>query len=105
MGGHGHVGEGGICVNVATNGYEDGRGIGKVQKLVEPYVMEEVVKRGGSVNGETGIGFAKAQYVLLGKSDDHIDSMLAIKNALDPNGILSPYKVFPHGRKMIWKSL
>jgi len=90
---------------VTVEGYDNYKVIGKVHKLIEPYVLEEVVKRKGSINGEIGIGFAKAQHILLGKSDDFLDSMLAVKNALDPNGILGPYKIFPHGRKMIWKNI
>ena len=104
VGGYGHVGDGNIHINVTVTGYENETTAKKVQDLLEPYVLEEVARRKGSISAEHGVGFAKAQYLMLSKSDAMIDAMLAIKNSLDPNGIMSPYKVFPHGRKIIWKS-
>lgn len=105
VGGYGHVGDGNIHINVTVKGYDNDELTNKVQKLLEPYVLEEVAKRKGSISAEHGVGFAKAQYLMLSKSDECIDAMLAIKKALDPNGIMCPYKVFPHGRKIIWKSV
>ncbi len=105
VGGYGHVGDGNIHINVTVEGYENDELANKVHKLLEPYVLEEVAKRKGSISAEHGVGFAKAQYLMLSKSDACIDAMLAIKSALDPNGIMCPYKVFPHGRKIIWKSI
>ena len=105
IGGYGHVGDGNIQISVTVNGYDNYEEASRVQKLVEPYVHEEVVKRKGSISAEHGIGFIKAPYLIMSKSDACIDAMLAVKGALDPNGIMCPYKVFPHGRKVIWKKI
>ena len=95
-GGYGHIGDGNIHINVSVKGYEDQKLADKVQDLLEPYVLEEVAKRKGSISAEHGVGYAKAEYLGLSKSKECIDTMIAIKNALDPNGIMTPYKVFPH---------
>ena len=105
VGGYGHLGDGSICINVGVEGYDNYELFSKVKKQLEPFVYEEVTKRKGSVNAEYGIGYNKAQYILMSKSDDCLDSMLELKHALDPNGIMCPYKVFPHGRKVIWKQI
>ena len=99
------MGDGNIHINATVQGYDDNEAIAKAEKLLEPFVLEEVAKRQGSISAEHGIGFAKAQYLMLSKSEDCIDTMLAIKGVIDPNGIMNPYKVFPHGRKIVWKTV
>jgi D-2-hydroxyglutarate dehydrogenase len=95
VGGYGHVGDGNIHINVTVPGYDDHKRAEKVQNLLEPYLLEEVAKRKGSISAEHGVGAAKAEYLGLSKSEQCIDVMFAIKKVLDPNGIMAPYKVFP----------
>ena len=56
-------------------------------------VYEVVVRLGGSVSAEHGIGQLKT--VLLGQVKDPValEMMGAIKAALDPNGIMNPGKL------------
>ena len=91
VGGYGHVGDGNIHINVTAKQKENTE---KVESLLEPYVLEEVGKRKGSISAEHGIGFAKAKYLGLTKSKEYIEVMKIVKKAWDPNGILNPGKIF-----------
>lgn len=67
----------------------------EVHSLIEPYVFEWTSAQGGSISAEHGIGFKKAEYLAkYGKSPEAINIMAKIKLALDPKGIMNPYKVF-----------
>lgn len=57
-------------------------------------LMQQVVKLGGAISGEHGIGLAKTPFLRIQHSDAAIGAMKAVKAALDPNGILNPGKVF-----------
>lgn len=54
-----------------------------------------VVETGGSISAEHGIGRLKRQWLPLQRSEADIAAMRAIKNALDPHGILSPGTLLP----------
>ena len=56
--------------------------------------MEEVTRLGGAISGEHGIGLAKAPFFSLQHSESEINAMKAVKDALDPNGILNPGKLW-----------
>lgn len=53
----------------------------------------KAVELGGAVSGEHGIGFLKNDILAASKRDE-LRAMKAIKDALDPNGILNPGKLF-----------
>lgn len=53
----------------------------------------KAVDLGGAVSGEHGIGFLKNDILATSKRDE-LRAMKAIKDALDPNGILNPGKLF-----------
>ena len=57
-------------------------------------VMEKVVELGGAITGEHGIGLAKSPFLSLQHTPEEIAAMRAIKQALDPNGILAPGQIF-----------
>jgi len=63
--------------------------------LIEPEIYEWTAKHRGSVSAEHGIGLKKRQFVKFSKSGAAIDIMKDIKQVMDPNGILNPYKVLP----------
>ena len=64
-------------------------------QLIEPHIFEWVSKQRGSVSAEHGIGFKKTQFLHFSKSPEAIHQMNLMKNAMDPNKILNPYKVLP----------
>jgi len=78
----GHVGDGNIHVNVVGPGPED--------ETVDSAVLELVAGLGGSISAEHGIGRAKTAWLGLSRSASEVAAMSAIKNALDPQGILNP---------------
>ena len=57
-------------------------------------VMTKVVELGGAITGEHGIGIAKSPFLPLQHTPAEIGAMLAVKRALDPNGILAPGQMF-----------
>lgn len=57
-------------------------------------LMEKVIELGGAITGEHGVGLAKSPFMNLQHSAAEIRAMRAIKQALDPNGILNPDKQF-----------
>jgi glycolate oxidase len=58
-------------------------------------IFRAALDLGGTMSGEHGIGLSKAPYIPLELSPEQIAAMKAIKNALDPNNILNPGKIFP----------
>lgn len=67
----------------------------EVYSMLEPYIFEEVSALAGSVSAEHGIGFRKPHYMHYSKDGSAIQLMRDLKNLMDPNGILNPYKVLP----------
>jgi glycolate oxidase len=88
----GHVGDGNIHVNFMVSP-DDPEEIDRA-RLAERALFEGVVALEGSISGEHGIGFAKAEYLPLELSPATIAAMRAVKDALDPLGILNPGKMF-----------
>ena len=57
---------------------------------VDDAVLGLVVDRGGSISAEHGIGVAKKAWLARDRSAAEVAAMRAIKQALDPDGILNP---------------
>ena len=64
--------------------------------------MESVVALGGAISGEHGIGLAKTPFLRLQHPPAAVRAMKAVKDALDPRGILNPGKMFEVFR--VWES-
>uniref|UniRef100_A0A2A4J6D8 D-2-hydroxyglutarate dehydrogenase, mitochondrial n=1 Tax=Heliothis virescens TaxID=7102 RepID=A0A2A4J6D8_HELVI len=88
--GYGHVGDGNIHINVTVPEYTK-----EVSSLLEPFIFEEVSKLNGSISAEHGIGFRKPKYIHYSKDQSALQLMKDLKQLMDPNGILNPYKVLP----------
>jgi D-lactate dehydrogenase (cytochrome) len=58
-------------------------------------VFEIVLKLGGSISAEHGIGRLKRHHMALIKSPVELQMMKDLKHMLDPRGILNPGKVLP----------
>ena len=64
--------------------------------MVTDAVLGLVASYGGSISAEHGIGRAKRRWLHLGRSAaDSVAAMRAVKQALDPAGLLSPGRVPP----------
>ncbi|KAG6465591.1 hypothetical protein O3G_MSEX015251 [Manduca sexta] len=88
--GYGHVGDGNIHINVIVPEYTK-----EICSLLEPYIFEEVSKFNGSISAEHGIGFRKPHFIHYSKDPSALQLMKDLKQLMDPNGILNPYKVLP----------
>jgi FAD/FMN-containing dehydrogenase len=85
----GHLGDGNLHVNVLGAEPDDER--------VEGAVLRLVAECGGSISAEHGIGLAKTKWLSLTRSRAEIAVMTALKQALDPKGILNPGVLLPEG--------
>ncbi|MCL1980185.1 MAG: FAD-binding protein, partial [Proteobacteria bacterium] len=89
----GHAGDGNIHVNVMVDLKQEGMADTVRRALDE--IFRTTVKLGGSVSGEHGIGTAKAPYIAMELDEPTLAAMRAVKQALDPNNIMNPGKIFP----------
>ena len=84
---YGHVGDGSLHVNVATDPEHAAD--------VRDAVFDVVRTHGGSLSAEHGIGRDKRQRLDWVRTEGEITVMAAVKRALDPGGILNPQVLLP----------
>ncbi|PKY22829.1 FAD-binding domain-containing protein [Rhizophagus irregularis] len=87
---YGHVGDGNLHLNIVAKSYDP-----KVTNLIEPFIYEWTEQHNGSISAEHGLGLMKANYLKYSKSSSMISIMKQIKQSIDPNGIMNPYKFLP----------
>lgn len=58
-------------------------------------LIERAIKFEGSITGEHGVGFGKKKYLKQELGENTVELMRAIKNTIDPKGIMNPKKVLP----------
>ena len=88
----GHAGDGNLHPTVLTDA-RDKDEMARVEQAFEE-IFRKAIELGGTITGEHGVGAMKAPYLewKIGKAGVH--AMRAIKQALDPNHILNPGKLF-----------
>ncbi|EFA85427.1 Putative actin interacting protein [Heterostelium album PN500] len=91
--GFGHVGDGNLHLNISTPKQKYNK---EFLGLIEPFVYEFTSKHNGSISAEHGIGAMKTEQLHHSKTNSAIQLMRSIKQTMDPNGILNPYKVLPN---------
>lgn len=89
----GHAGDGNIHVNIMIDRHnarelENGNAARK-------QLFEFVIKLGGTLSGEHGIGITKAEFLPLEIGPRALAVMKQIKQLFDPANILNPGKIFP----------
>jgi FAD/FMN-containing dehydrogenase len=89
----GHLGDGNIHYNITQPEGADKEAFLDRWHDVNHVVFEVVLKYGGSISAEHGIGIMKRDLLPTIKDPVAMDMMRAIKKTLDPNGILNPGKV------------
>ncbi len=89
---YGHLGDGNLHFNIGSIPYqlafENEEGIREI-------VYERVAAHNGSISAEHGIGRLKRAHFLKLKNPAELAVMVAIKKALDPNGIMNPGILLP----------
>jgi FAD/FMN-containing dehydrogenase len=95
----GHLGDGNLHYNVSQPVGADKAKFMAKWEAVNEVVHAIVAKYDGSISAEHGIGVQKRDLLPKAKDPVALATMHAIKNALDPNGILNPGKVLVARRK------
>ncbi|MDB5612397.1 MAG: FAD-binding oxidoreductase [Devosia sp.] len=90
----GHMGDGNIHFNFSQPVGADGKAfMAQVEERLHEAIYDIVLRLGGSVSAEHGIGQLKRELLAQVKDPVALDMMRAIKTALDPKGILNPGKM------------
>lgn len=89
----GHAGNGNLHVNIL---YHPGDADETTRACAAlPRVFELALGLGGALSGEHGIGLSKRDFMARAYDAATLETMRAVKRALDPDGILNPGKLLP----------
>ncbi len=88
----GHVGDGNYHVSFMVDPADEHEV--QLAESVNDEIVAYALSVGGTCTGEHGVGVGKRRHLAIEHSDS-LDVMRAIKQLLDPNGILNPGKIFP----------
>ena len=91
--GFGHLADGNVHLNISLLGRDAAAG-DALRLLIEPFIMEGTLARGGSISAEHGLGRATAAYLTAARPPGVVRLMRGIKELLDPVGIMNPTKVW-----------
>ena len=80
----GHLGDGNLHVALVGGDEDD-----------EERVLRRVAELGGSIGAEHGVGRAKRRHLHLSRTPQELAAMRAVKDALDPTGLLGPGVLLP----------
>ncbi|AEB64489.1 glycolate oxidase subunit GlcD [Bacillus sp. FSL K6-2819] len=93
----GHAGDGNLhptCTTEIRNKEE----MERVEKAFAA-IFEKAIELGGTITGEHGVGIVKAPYLEMKLKTEGITAMKAIKQALDPQNLLNPGKIFANSSR------
>jgi D-lactate dehydrogenase (cytochrome) len=89
----GHIGDGNFHLSLMVN-RDDPAEVKAVNAFNERLVLRALAMD-GTCTGEHGVGQGKAKYLLAEHGAPALQAMRAIKQALDPQGIMNPGKILP----------
>ncbi|MCB4770881.1 FAD-binding protein [Ancylobacter sp. Lp-2] len=89
----GHVGDGNFHT-VTLVDMDDPQDVAKAKDFISRMV-KRALAMGGTATGEHGVGQGKRKYMEAEHGAATLDAMRAIKQALDPKGIMNPGKILP----------
>ena len=98
----GHIGDGNVHLNILKPpGLTAGDFYARCD-AISPELFKLVSSRGGSISAEHGVGLLKRDFLKFSRSAAEIEIMCAVKDALDPNGVMNPGKLLPdRGRERV----
>ena len=91
---YGHAGDGNLHVNI-LKGSVDEKTWSNDLPLAIRSIFEEVVRLGGTISGEHGIGWVQKPYMDIRFTPAELALQQRIKDAFDPVHILNPDKILP----------
>jgi len=97
---YGHAADGNVHSHSLRRVLKDGEfgdeipGWQEQEAVIRKALYEDVVRRGGVISGEHGIGLMKKDFLSINLGTGQVAVMRAIKRALDPDGVLNPGKIF-----------
>lgn len=91
---YGHAGDGNLHINIIRGELSDHDWHVELPKAIRE-LFTEVVKLGGTISGEHGIGLVQRPYMDIAFSEVQLELMRAIKRVFDPKNLLNPGKIFP----------
>lgn len=95
IGTFGHAGDGNLHPTILTD-ESNKEEMERVHQAVDE-IFKVAISLGGTLSGEHGIGMAKSKYMELQFGSAGVNVMKKIKDALDPDNILNPGKMFWRG--------
>jgi glycolate oxidase len=90
---YGHAGDGNLHVNIIRGDMNEEDWNVKLPLGIRE-LFREVVRMGGTISGEHGIGLVQKSYLDIAFSSAQLQLMRDIKAVFDPKGILNPGKIF-----------
>jgi glycolate oxidase len=91
---YGHAGDGNLHVNIIKGDLSDHYWEHELTHAIRE-IFQLTVSLGGTLSGEHGIGLVQREYMDIAFNPAQLAVMRAIKDAIDPLGIMNPGKVFP----------
>lgn len=91
---YGHAGDGNLHVNILKGNLSDYFWHNELPKVIRE-LFTEVVRLGGTLSGEHGIGLVQKPFMDIAFSNPQLALMKAIKQTFDPKNLLNPGKIFP----------
>lgn len=89
---YGHIGDGNLHYNISAPVGDDATLKREAAELTR-IVYDAVTALGGSISAEHGIGTLKRDAAAAYKTGVEVDLMRAVKQAIDPDGVMNPRKV------------
>ena len=87
----GHVGDGNFHTVIMVPAEPDG--LARAWDL-DRKIVARALALGGSCSGEHGVGIGKREFLEQEHGADALTVMRAVKQALDPRGVMNPGKIF-----------
>jgi D-lactate dehydrogenase (cytochrome) len=88
----GHIGDGNFHVSLRLD-MDDKREVEAAERFLDR-LAERALSMEGTCTGEHGVGQGKIKYLPMEHGPEAMAIMVAIKRALDPQGIMNPGKIF-----------
>lgn len=89
----GHIGDGNVHYDVVPPEGAAKDALDNQRSMIEAAVYDVIDAFDGSISAEHGVGRAKREAIATRKSALELNMMRAVKNALDPQGIMNPGKM------------